>query len=92
MLFPTKSQPIDWNPATLSENVLQRYLAENFPIYLKMVTLKNPYGNTSVLESLFKEIAGINSRLASFVKKRLHRRHLPVNILELSALLQEGLT
>ena len=42
--------------------------------------------------SLFKEIAGINSRLVSFVKKLLRQRHLPVNILELSALLQEGLT
>ena len=37
------------------------------------------------------EIAGINSRLASLVKKSLHQRHLPVNILELLALLQEGL-
>ena len=31
-LLPIKSQPIDWKPATLSENVLQRYLAENPPI------------------------------------------------------------
>ena len=59
---------------------------------LKRVTVKNPYEKTSVLESLFNEIAGINSKLASLVKKSLHQRHLPVNILELSALLQEGLT
>ena len=48
---------------------------------LKRVIVKNPYGKTSVLESLFNEIAGINSRLASLVKKSLHQRHLPVNIL-----------
>ena len=41
---------------------------------------------------LFNEIAGINFRLASLVKKSLQQRHLPVNILELLALLQEGLT
>ena len=39
----------------------------------------------------FNEIAGINSRLASFVEKHLHQKHLPVNILELEALLQDGL-
>ena len=53
--------------------------------------MKNSCGKTSVLESFFNEIAGINSRLASLVKKSLDQRHLPVNILELSALLQEGL-
>ena len=36
---------------------------------LKRVTVKNPYGKTSVLEFFFNEIAGINSRLASLVKK-----------------------
>ena len=40
----------------------------------------------------FNEIAGINARLASLVKKNLHQRHLPMNILELAVLLQEGLT
>ena len=54
--------------------------------------MKNPYEKTSVLEALFNEIDGINSRLASLVKKSLHQRHLPVNILELSALQQEGPT
>ena len=38
------------------------------------------------------EIAGIKSRLASLVKKSLPQRHLPVNILILLALVQEGLT
>ena len=37
---------------------------------LKKVTFKNPYEKTSVLESLFNEIAGINSRLAPLVKKK----------------------
>ena len=54
--------------------------------------MKNPYAKISVLESVFNEIAGINSRLASLKKKNLHQRHLPLNILELSALLQEGVT
>ena len=65
-LFPIKSQPIDWKPPTLSENALQRYLADN----LKRVTVKNPYDKTAVLESLFNESAGINSRLASFNEKK----------------------
>ena len=78
-LFPLNSQPRDWKLATLSENVLQRYLVENFP-------------KTSALESLLNKITAINSKLASLVKKSPHQRHLPVNILELSALLQEGLT
>ena len=38
------------------------------------------------------EIAGINSRLTSLMKKSLHERHLLLHILELSALLQEGVT
>ena len=54
--------------------------------------MKNPYAQTSVLNSVFNEIAGINSKLASFMKKSLHKRHLPLNMLELSALLQEGVT
>ena len=64
----------------------------NFSDNLRRVTVKNPYGKTPVLEFLFNEIAGINSRLASLVKKSPYQRHVPVNILELSALLQEGLT
>ena len=63
-----------------------------FPDNLKRVTMKNPSAKTSVLESVFNEIVGINSRLASLMKKSLHQRHLPLNILELSALLQEGVT
>ena len=39
---------------------------------------------------LFNEIAEIDSR--PLVKKGLHQGDLPVNISELSALLQEGLT
>ena len=35
MLFPIKSQPIDWKPVILSENVLQRYLAENSSVIQK---------------------------------------------------------
>ena len=54
--------------------------------------MKNPYAKTSLFESVFNEIAGINSRLASLMKKSLHQKHLPLNILELSAFLQEGVT
>ena len=39
---------------------------------------------------LFNEIAEINSR--SLVEKGLHQGGLPVNVLELSAVPQEGLT
>ena len=62
------------------------------PYNLKRVTMINPCAKTSVLESVFNEIAGINSRLASLMKKSLHQKHLLLNILELSALLQEGVT
>ena len=34
-----------------------------------------------MLEYVFNEIAGINSRLASLIKKSLHQRHLSLNIL-----------
>ena len=40
---------------------------------------------------LFNEIAGVNSRPAPLAKKVLHQGGLPVNVLELSALLQERL-
>ena len=40
---------------------------------------------------LFNEIAGVNSRPATLAKKVLNQGGLPVNILELSALLQERL-
>ena len=41
---------------------------------------------------LFNEVAGINSTPATSGKKGLHPGVLPVNILELLPLLQEGLT
>ena len=54
--------------------------------------MKSPYAKLSVFESVFNQIAGINSRFAPLRKKNLHQKHLPLNILELSVLLQEGLT
>ena len=54
--------------------------------------MKKSYAKTSVLESVFNEIAGINFRLASLMKKSFHQRHLTLNILEIPALLQEGVT
>ena len=59
---------------------------------LKRVIVKTHMGKSLPWSPLFNEIAGINFRLASLVKKSLQQRHLPVNILELLALLQEGLT
>ena len=40
---------------------------------LKRVTMNNPFAETSVLESVFNEIAVINSRLASLIKKKLYK-------------------
>ena len=40
---------------------------------------------------IFNEIAEMNSRPATLVKKSLHQACLRVNILELSELLQKGL-
>ena len=54
--------------------------------------MKSPYAKVSMLESVFNEIAEINSRLASLMIKGLNQKHLLLNILELSALLQEGVT
>ena len=64
--------------------ISHRKFSEN----LKRVTVKNPYRKNSAWEYLLNEIAGINSRLASLVKKSPYQSHLPLNILELSALLQ----
>ena len=38
--------------------------------------MKNPYAKVSVLESVFNEIAEINSRLVSLLQKSLPQRHL----------------
>ena len=48
------------------------------------------WGAINKIAEIFNEIAGINSSI--FSEKSLHQRHLPVNVLELSAPLQEGLT
>ena len=45
-----------------------------------------------VVELFFNQIAGINSRLATLLKRSLRRGGCFVNTLELSALLQKGLT
>ena len=76
-----KSQP---GPATLLKNVF-----ENALIIKKKVLCRTHVG-TLCVGVLFNEIAKINS--GPLVKKGLHQGGLPVNIIELSALLQEGLT
>ena len=58
---------------------------------LKRAAAQDPFRKSSVMESFFNEIAGMNSRPATSVKKSLHQGCLPVNILELSELLQKGL-
>ena len=83
---------IKFEPATLLEKCFSKISRRKFSDNLRRVTMKSPYGRTSALESLYNEIAGINSSFASLVKKSSHERQLFVNILEFSALLQEGLT
>ena len=56
---------------------------------LKKAAVQNPCRKHSALESFFNEIAEINFR--PLVKKGLHQWGLPVNVLKLSAFLQEGL-
>ena len=41
-----------------------------FPHNLKWVTMQNPFAKTSMLEFVFNEIARINSRLPSLMKKK----------------------
>ena len=41
-----------------------------FPHNLKRVTMQNPFAKTSMLEFVFNEIARINSRLPSLMKKK----------------------
>ena len=65
---------------------------KNFSDNFKRVSMKNAFVETSVLESVFNKMAEINSRLASLMKKNLHQRHLPFDILEFSALLQESVS
>ena len=72
------------------ENVFQRYLAENFSMILKEL-LRRTHVEKALCGVLFNKIAGMNSRPAASVKKSLRQGGLPVNILELSELLQEGL-
>ena len=57
---------------------------------LERATTQDPCRKSSVMD-VFNEIAGMNSRPATSVKKILQQGCLPVNILELSELLQEGL-
>ena len=45
-----------------------------------------------VVELFFNQIAGVNSRLATLLKRSLRRGGCFKNTLEFSALLQEGLT
>ena len=62
---------------------------ENVLIILKKLLCRTHVGN-ALGWSPFNEIAEINSRF--LVKKGLHQGGLPMHIIELSALLQEGLT
>ena len=71
-------------PATLLENVF-----ENVLIIQKSCCAESMH-ETLCVGVLFNKIAETNSRF--LVKKGLHQGGLPVNISELSALLQEGLT
>ena len=57
------------------ENVLQRYLAENFSIILKELPRRTVLGNLCD-GALIIKIAAINSRLATSVKKKLPPRLL----------------
>ena len=65
-LFPIKSENVRKCFAKISRR--------KFPDNLKRVTMKNQYAKISVWESVLNEIAGINFRLASLKKKRLHQR------------------
>ena len=68
-LFSIKSQPAGWRPATLFENVLQRHIAENFPIILKKLPCRT-HVVKPMCRSPFNEIAGINSRSAALMKEK----------------------
>ena len=57
----------------------------------KRAPVQNPRRENSVVESFFNEIVGKISRAAILVEKSLRQGGLPVSILELLALLQEGL-
>ena len=76
----------------LLKNILLRYVAENFPIILKELPCRTHVGNSLWWSPFLMKFARINSRLATLKKKVLHQGGLPVNILELSPLLHEGLT
>ena len=54
-----------------------------FPDNFKRATMQNTCRGNLCSGVLVTEIAGIISRLAALVKKRLHQGGLPVNMLEL---------
>ena len=58
---------------------------------LKRATAQDPGRKSSVMKSFLMKLLGMTFRPATSVKKSLHQRCLPVNILELSKLLQKGL-
>ena len=53
--------------------------------------LQNPCQNIPVMESVFNEIIGMDSRPAFLLKRSSHQGHFLVDILEFSVLLQSGL-
>ena len=70
-LFSVTLYPIDWRLQL--RLCLKMFFAKmarrKFPNDLKRRTVQNPYGKILELESLFNEIAGINSRPVILVKK-----------------------
>ena len=73
-------------------NCFAKISCRKFPNNLKSAIVQSTSKKNSYDGVHFNEIPGIDFRPATSVKKRLHPGGLPVSILELSTLLQEGLT
>ena len=62
------------------------------PVTSKRVSFQNPREKTSAMESVFNEIAWIDSLLATSLKISFNQGVFPVNVLECSWFLQVSLT
>ena len=63
-----------------------------FSEILKRGILHNPCQKIPVVEFVFNNIAGIDSKPAFLLKRNFHQGCFPVDTSEFSALLQSGLT
>lgn len=89
MSFSVKLQYLDGRCTTLFEKELQRYVTQIFQFLKKKNYMGEPMRRNLCVAVFFSNIAGIDSRPATLLKKGFHQLDLPGNTL---ALLQKSLS